>query len=84
MLDLANGSTFLEISRGNFKSMPVPRPEVPALEILDQLLSPLHAWCAATVTESARLAQLRDTLLPPLLSGKLRVGTAGVLVGEAV
>jgi type I restriction enzyme S subunit len=84
MLDLANGSTFLELSRGNFKTMPVVHPDASDLQHLDAMLAPLHALFAATVSESARLVSLRDTLLPSLMTGELRVRDAESLVGEAV
>jgi type I restriction enzyme, S subunit len=41
-----------------------------------------RAWAAEC--ESAALVRLRDTLLPPLLSGQIRVRDAEALVGEAV
>jgi type I restriction enzyme S subunit len=84
MLDLANGSTFLELSRGNFKTMPVARPGATDLQELDAVLGRLHESCATTVRESECLVALRDTLLPPLMSGALRVQAAESLVGEAV
>ncbi len=84
MLDLANGSTFLEISRGNFKSMTTVRPLPSELAKLDSVLSPLHEWCASVVQESARLTQMRNELLPRLVSGEIRVREAEHLVGETV
>lgn len=72
-IDHANGSTFLEISRGNFKALPLTVPQDRDLTQLDQLLSPLHHKAAQAVAESARLAGLRDVLLPELLSGRTRV-----------
>lgn len=74
--DNANGSTFLEISRGRFKELPlaVPRPE--ALTQLDQELRPLHLKAVQLAIESDRLSTLRDTLLPELLSGRLETPVA--------
>lgn len=74
--DNANGSTFLEISRGRFKELPlaVPRPE--ALTQLDQELRPLHLKAVQLAIESNRLSTLRDTLLPELLSGRLETPVA--------
>lgn len=77
-LDNANGSTFLEISRGRFKELSL---SVPGSEVLDQLdarIRPLHAKAAQLSKESARLAMIRDTLLPELLSGRIRVAVEGV------
>lgn len=76
MLDRANGSTFLELSRGNFKLMPVAVPDNAAIAELDSALAPLHAKAAQLNRESSRLATLRDALLPELLSGRIRVPDA--------
>jgi type I restriction enzyme S subunit len=84
MLDLANGSTFLEISRGNFKNMSAVLPSLSDLQQLHDLLDPLHGWCAAVTGEADRLLSLRDAFLPLLLSGDLQVQEVEDLVGEAV
>jgi type I restriction enzyme S subunit len=51
---------------------------------LTSQLSRLDERVQMAITESGVLRQLRDALLPPLLSGRLRVQDAGELVGEAV
>jgi type I restriction enzyme S subunit len=74
MLDRANGSTFLELSRGNFKQMELDVPvDSAAFAKLDSTLDALHKRAARAASESDTLAQLRDALLPELLSGRLRV-----------
>lgn len=75
-LDNANGSTFLELSRGRFKELPLRVPEQSKLVELDEALSPLHAKAAQLVRESSTLMRARDTLLPELLSGRIRVPEA--------
>ena len=77
-LDNANGSTFLEISRGRFKELPLPVPGSEALGQLDARIRPLHAKAAQLSKECARLAKIRDSLLPELLSGRIRVPVEGV------
>lgn len=84
MLDRANGSTFMELSRGNFKLMPLEVPDEAALAGLDAVLSPLNAKAAQLDRETWRLASLRDSLLPELLSGRIRAAAAGVGVGVGV
>lgn len=59
---------------------PAAPQDARALEAADLLLQ--RAWAAER--ESSTLAALRDTLLPPLISGELRVKDAESLVGEAV
>lgn len=72
-LDNANGSTFLEISRGRFKELPLEVPADEAIAALDDTLAPLHDKAAQLVQETMALEELRDTLLPELLSGRIRV-----------
>ncbi|MDO5675895.1 MAG: restriction endonuclease subunit S [Propionibacteriaceae bacterium] len=80
----ANGSTFLEISRGRFKALPVEVPKESALQQFDAQLAPLHAKAAQLQVESRKLSGLRDTLLPELLSGRIRVTEARDTVETAV
>jgi len=69
--DNANGSTFLEISRGRFKELPLALPQPDAIIQLDVQIRPLHLKAAQLALESARLAHLRNALLPELLSGRV-------------
>lgn len=84
MLDRANGSTFMELSRGNFKLMPVGVPDEATIAKLHSALAPLHTKAAQLDRESSRLADLRDTLLPELLSGRVRAPEAREAVEAAV
>jgi type I restriction enzyme S subunit len=75
-LDNANGSTFLEISRGRFKELPLKVPRAEAIDELDGQLAPLHTKASRLAKESITLERLRDTLLPELLSGRMGVSEA--------
>ncbi len=70
----ANGSTFLELSRGRFKTLGLSLPFESELESLDRVLGPLHAKAAQLARESLGLCQLREALLPELLAGRLSAG----------
>lgn len=72
-LDNANGSTFLEISRGRFKELPLAIPSEAAIAELDTGLTPLHQKAAQLAEETRRLAGVRDVLLPELLLGRIRM-----------
>jgi type I restriction enzyme S subunit len=72
----ANGSTFLEISKANFRTILVKIPPREALATFERAVRPLYERMVLCVRESATLATLRDTLLPKLLSGELRVPDA--------
>lgn len=79
----ANGATFLELSRGNFKRLPV---RVPADNVVDSFaarVSALHDRARAALEENGTLAATRDALLPQLMSGKLRVRDAEAVAADA-
>ena len=72
----ANGTTFLEISKRNFRPIPVVLPPRPILERFDAVIEPLFARLTSNLKQNQTLDALRDLLLPKLLSGELRVPTA--------
>lgn len=69
----ANGSTFLEVNKTNFKAVECPLPADDRLAEHDVVASPNIALAASLVLESRRLAAIRDVLLPRLVSGRTRV-----------
>ena len=79
----ANGSTFLEISKASFRPLRVVAPAGPVMNAFDRLLRPLYQGVVRHVRQSRTLATLRDSLLPKLISGELRVENADRFV-EAV
>jgi type I restriction enzyme S subunit len=84
ILAKANGSTFQEISKGNFRPLPVVVAPEPVLRAFDVIAKPLYERIARNERETRTLAQTRDLLLPRLMSGELRVAEAERLVGEVV
>ena len=63
-----------------------PVPQIPD-ETLTVLLHPanqLMAFLETLSLQNLKLAQLRDALLPELMSGRMRVDEAGRLVSEAL
>jgi type I restriction enzyme, S subunit len=72
----ANGTTFQEISKGSFRPMPIVVPDETTAKAFDSLVKPLYEMVAANVRENGTLAALRDSLLPKLLSGEVRMATA--------
>jgi type I restriction enzyme, S subunit len=82
ILSKANGSTFQEISKGNFRPLPVIIPPEPVLRAFDAVAQPLYARIARNELESRTLAQTRDLLLPRLMSGELQVSEAARTVAE--
>jgi type I restriction enzyme, S subunit len=55
-------------------------PPFPLIGSFTRLVAPLLAQYVANLAESRILASLRDTLLPKLISGDIRIGQAGKLV----
>jgi type I restriction enzyme S subunit len=84
MISLANGSTFLELSRKNFKAMPIRLADPENVGKFARIAEPLHGRAARAAEENRTLATLRDTLLPQLMSGRLRVKDAEKIVEDQV
>jgi type I restriction enzyme, S subunit len=76
----ANGTTFLEVSKTNFRPIPVVVPPRGVTDVFTRKAAVLHQRVVANLRESRTLATLRDTLLPKLLSGEVRVREAEKLV----
>lgn len=73
ILSRANGSTFLEISKAAFRPIEVRVPSQERMAAFERLVRPLHLRIVAAERESNTLRELRDALLPSLLSGQLEV-----------
>ena len=69
----ASGTTFPEISKKNFRLLPVVLPTGDVIAAYQQTSDPLFELIAACVKENLQLTQLRDYLFPQLLSGTVRV-----------
>jgi type I restriction enzyme S subunit len=72
----AGGSTFPEISKSVFRQLLMLVPSQPLLQTFGDAAEPLIARIVASVREQETLAVLRDTLLPKLISGELRIADA--------
>lgn len=66
-------TTMGHIQRGHLESTMVTLPSKKAISSLDTELSPLWIRLLLAERENIKLASLRDTLLPELLSGRIRV-----------
>jgi type I restriction enzyme S subunit len=72
----AGGSTFAEISKRNFRPIPALCPDDLTLRAFGNLTEPLFELMTANERESHALERTRDTLLPRLISGDLRIDIA--------
>jgi type I restriction enzyme S subunit len=69
----ANGSTFQEISKAAFKSLELTIPPQQRVNDFEQVVQPLFMKIRANLIQARKLTALRDTLLPKLMSGEVRV-----------
>ncbi len=65
--------TMGHIKRGELDKAMVAIPDVENLNKIDAIMEPIHQQMIRNELESRRLAELRDTLLPRLMSGELKV-----------
>ena len=69
----ANGSTFMEISKKAFRPIPALVPPPEAVQAFADVASALFNRLIESEKQAQTLATLRDTLLPRLISGALRL-----------
>lgn len=79
----ANGSTFMEISKKVFRQMPIITPTSAVLDAFENIVHVLLGRITQNEHQIRTLTELRDTLLPRLISGQLRLPEAESLVQEA-
>ena len=72
ILQNANGSTFQEISKRNFRPIKMTIPDHDVLSEFDRRIRPLYERIVNNQLESRALAALRNALQPRLLAGELR------------
>jgi type I restriction enzyme S subunit len=80
----ANGTTFLEISKSNFRPIDIIIPDSKVLKVFNKQVNALHRKIVNNLQESRTLANIRDTLLPKLMSGEIRVKEAERMIEEVI
>ena len=70
---MANGSTFQEISKSNFKQIEMIIPNVDIMKKYNVLVESIYKRMVVNEIEKNKLSEIRDSLLPRLMSGKIRV-----------
>ena len=78
----ANGSTFMEISKKAFRPIPALVPTTLVLDAYIGVAGALFDRLVENERQAQTLATLRDTLLPRLISGQLRLPEAEALIEE--
>ena len=69
----ASGSTFLEISKKNFKGLKITIPPAYLLDAFNKIVHPLIRLMEVFTKSIAKLQEARDRLLPKLMSGEIEV-----------
>ncbi len=75
---LASGSTFKEVSGGCMKQVPAYIPDAAAIQSFNHLCVPMFEVQRCLERQNRELSQLRDTLLPKLMSGEIDVSQVRV------
>lgn len=70
---IVTGAVQQKVSQQNLKKVPAIIPSKEVLSAFDKLIQPIFAQIRNIRDENARLVELRDTLLPKLMSGELDV-----------
>lgn len=70
---MASGSTFKEISGAGMKSVPVVIPDNETIEKFNVFCTPIFQQQEVLEAENSRLTDVRDALLPKLMSGEIDV-----------
>lgn len=73
----ADGTVFGSISKKDFHKIERIMPPIETVQVFERLAAPIDDEIANISQQSRTLAALRDTLLPKLLSGELRVPVTG-------
>ncbi|MBY0410923.1 MAG: restriction endonuclease subunit S, partial [Burkholderiaceae bacterium] len=80
----AHGSVFDTITQDTFSGVMVSYPTREVIAAFEVSVEPLMLRLRENLLQSGTLATLRDTLLPRLISGQLRLPQAQALLKEAV
>lgn len=75
---IVTGAVQQKVSQQNLKKVPAIIPNKEALNAFDDLIQPIFAQIRNLKDENIRLADLRDTLLPRLMSGELDVSNVEI------
>lgn len=83
---LGTGATFKEITKGAFKRFPFVVPAQQVLDAYRATTDPIERQVRALETQVRRLSELRDLLLPKLVTGQIDVSALDVnaLMGDQV
>lgn len=79
----SGGSVFSNLSTGRFKELPILQPCEKTRTVFSKMTRPILQRLEISQKEISTLSELRDTLLPKLISGELRIPDAEKFLKEA-
>lgn len=71
LANLADGAAYPAVSSNVVAATPIVTPPLVIIVKFAKTVQPLLDWIAAAYDENRELSQLRDTLLPRLISGRI-------------
>lgn len=77
-LGYVNGTTVLHLSRKALPEYSLLLPSSSVLQELDKTITPMYLAIANNIKENIELTNLRDSLLPKLMSGEIDVSNIGL------
>ena len=80
----AEGTVFGSINKKQFQGLPSVKVAPDIITLFESLAYPIDENIRSNEEEMQSLAKLRDTLLPKLISGELRVPDAEKLLEDAL
>ncbi|RAN76139.1 hypothetical protein B5P43_24395 [Bacillus sp. SRB_336] len=82
--NVAEGSAYPAVRSDRFADASVPYLPKPRLEEFEALAAPIRQQMYSLTVENRTLASTRDALLPQLMSGKLQIKDAEILISTAL
>jgi len=76
------GSVFFNLSKGKFDEIVILSPSENVMDAFSEVVSPLMEKCFYLKEEISILSIIRDTLLPKLITGELRIPDAEKILEE--
>ncbi len=81
--NISSGSTFGEISGNALKTLPIIVPDDNIVNKYDHFMSSINRRIQNIINSCSTLVEIRDLLLPRLMTGKIRVPVSDVMSGSA-
>lgn len=75
---IVTGAVQPKVNQANLRAIPAIIPNLECMNKFNKIINPLFAMLRNNKEENTRLAQLRDTLLPKLMSGEIDVSKVDI------